>query len=57
MYAKSPVFFQENPFSDQDSKTKMEQQAKSKSGEKLKTIMNENNIRKAIVDMASQNVG
>jgi hypothetical protein len=56
MYAKSPVFFQENPFSDQESKAKQEQQNKSKSGEKLKTIMNENNIRKAIVDMASQNV-
>jgi len=57
MYAKSPVFFQENPFCDQDNKAKLEQQSKSKQSDKLKTIMNENNIRKAIVDMASQNVG
>jgi len=56
LYAKSPFFFQENPFCEQhEYRGKVNDSNRSKPVEKLKNIMNENNIQKAIVDMASQN--
>jgi len=55
LYAKSPFFFQENPFSENEYRGKQDTSNRTRPVEKLKNIMNENNIHKAIVDMASQN--
>jgi hypothetical protein len=55
LYAKSPFFFQENPFCEHEYRGKSENSNRSKPAEKIKNIMNENNIHKAIIDMASQN--